>query len=154
MLASGRTLASCWRPQHAAWAGCLGGLVWTSPKILLCLGWLACCALPWLELAWACLACLALAWSSNNNSRGEAAAVDRPRPSQAKARHNRQASQAKARFWSPKMWFLHRKTLQSHQKCHETGPGGSVWADIWIGWFPLAMGSLWHTSWPLKHPKD
>ena len=31
------------------------------------LGWLACCALPWLGLAWACLACLALAWSSNNN---------------------------------------------------------------------------------------
>ena len=37
---------------------------------LLWLGWLACCAQPWLGLAWACLAwpaCLALAWSSNNN---------------------------------------------------------------------------------------
>ena len=31
------------------------------------LGWLACCALPWLGLAWACLAYLAVAWSSNNN---------------------------------------------------------------------------------------
>ena len=35
--------------------------------MLLWLGWLACCAQPWLGLAWACLACLALAWSSNNN---------------------------------------------------------------------------------------
>ena len=76
------------------------------------LGWLACCALPWLGLAWACLACLALAWSSNNNSSGAAAAGgrrrpvvvagprqgrrDRPMPDQAKARHNKQASQAKA----------------------------------------------------------
>ena len=34
---------------------------------LIWLGWLACCAQPWLGLAWACLACLALAWSSNNN---------------------------------------------------------------------------------------
>ena len=33
---------------------------------LLWLGWLASCAQPWLGLAWACLACLALAWSSNN----------------------------------------------------------------------------------------
>ena len=44
------------------------------------LGWLACCALPWLGLAWACLACLALAWSSNNNSGGAAAAGRRRRP--------------------------------------------------------------------------
>ena len=36
-------------------------------KQLLWLGWLACCAQPWLGLAWACLACLALAWSSNKN---------------------------------------------------------------------------------------
>ena len=38
---------------------------------LLWLGWLACCAQPWLGLAWACLACpacLALAWCSNNNN--------------------------------------------------------------------------------------
>ena len=44
-----------------------------SPKLL---GWLACCAQPWLGLAWACLACLAclarlaclaLDCSSNNN---------------------------------------------------------------------------------------
>ena len=39
------------------------------------LGWLACCALPWLGLAWACLACLA----SNNNSGGGAAAAGRRR---------------------------------------------------------------------------
>ena len=32
-----------------------------------CLGWLACCALRWLGPAWACSACLALAWPSNNN---------------------------------------------------------------------------------------
>jgi len=29
--------------------------------------WGACCAQPWRGLAWVCLACLALAWSSNNN---------------------------------------------------------------------------------------
>ena len=46
------------------------------PRILLWLGWLACCALPWLGLAWACLACLA----SNNNSGGAAAAGRRRRP--------------------------------------------------------------------------
>ena len=40
------------------------------------LGWLACCALPWLGLAWACLARLA----SNNNSDGAAAAGRRRRP--------------------------------------------------------------------------
>ena len=39
------------------------------------LGWLACCALPWLGLAWACLACLALPWSSNNNRPPSAAGV-------------------------------------------------------------------------------
>ena len=39
-------------------------LVIFSPKLL---GWLACCAQPWLGLAWACLACLALDCSSNNN---------------------------------------------------------------------------------------
>ena len=39
----------------------------TDARCLLWLGWLACCAQPWLGLAWACLACLALAWSSNNN---------------------------------------------------------------------------------------
>ena len=44
-----------------------------SPKLL---GWLACCAQPWLGLAWACLACLA----SNNNSGGAAAAGRRRRP--------------------------------------------------------------------------
>ena len=38
-------------------------------------GWLACCALPWLGLAWACLACLALAWSSKNNRPPSAAAA-------------------------------------------------------------------------------
>ena len=43
------------------------------------LGWLACGALPWLGLAWACLACLALAWSSNNNNSGGAAAAGRRR---------------------------------------------------------------------------
>ena len=32
------------------------------------LGWLACRGLPWIGLAWACLAYLALAWSSNNNN--------------------------------------------------------------------------------------
>ena len=45
------------------------GAPW-GPSKLLWLGWLACCAQPWLGLAWACLArpaCLALAWSSNNN---------------------------------------------------------------------------------------
>ena len=42
---------------------------------LLWLGWLACCAQPWLGLAWACLARLA-----NNNSCGEAAAGRRRRP--------------------------------------------------------------------------
>ena len=53
------------------------------PHSLPWLGWLACCALPWLGLAWACLACLAclaLAWSSNNNSGGAAAAGRRRRP--------------------------------------------------------------------------
>ena len=50
------------------------------PKILLWLGWLACCALPWPRLAWAWHACLALARSSNNNSGGAAAAGRRRRP--------------------------------------------------------------------------
>ena len=51
------------------------------------LGWLACCALPWLGLAWACLACLA----SNNNrppsaaGGGFAAAVVVAGPGQGKA---------------------------------------------------------------------
>ena len=35
----------------------------TDARCLLWLGWLACCAQPWLGLAWACLACLScLAW--------------------------------------------------------------------------------------------
>ena len=60
-------------------------------KPLLWLGWLACCAQPWLGLAWACLACLALAWSSNNNrppsaaGGGFAAAVVVAGPGQGKA---------------------------------------------------------------------
>ena len=49
------------------------------PSRLPWLGWLACCAQPWLGLAWACLACLAclarlaclaLDCSSNNNRHG------------------------------------------------------------------------------------
>ena len=54
---------------------------------LLWLGWLACCAQPWLGLAWACLACLA----SNNNrppsaaGGGFAAAVVVAGPGQGKA---------------------------------------------------------------------
>ena len=32
------------------------------------LGWLACCALPWLGLAWSCLACLASNNNNNNNN--------------------------------------------------------------------------------------
>ena len=58
------------------------------PSKLLWLGWLACCAQPWLGLAWACLARLA----SNNNSGGAAAAgrrrwpvVDVAGPGQGKA---------------------------------------------------------------------
>ena len=50
---------------------------------LLWLGWLACSAQHWLGQARAylsCLACLALAWSSNNNIGGEAAAGLRTRP--------------------------------------------------------------------------
>ena len=54
-------------------------------KKLLWLGWLACCAQPWLGLAWACLACLA----SNNNRPPSAAggreAVVVAGPSQGKA---------------------------------------------------------------------
>ena len=58
-------------------------LAWAGPGLSLgpggpsWLGWLACCAQPWLGLAWACLA---LAWSSNNNSGREAAAGRRRRP--------------------------------------------------------------------------
>ena len=48
-----------WAPQGSGIHDCLPWLGW--------LGWLACCALAWLGLAWACLACLTLAWSSNNN---------------------------------------------------------------------------------------
>ena len=66
------------------------------------------------DRAWACLACLALAWSSNNSGGaaaegGQLLLLDqakarqagktgrtKPRPDQAKARHNKQASQAKA----------------------------------------------------------
>ena len=36
-------------------------------------GWLACCALPWLGVAWACLPYPALAWFSSNNSQDKAA---------------------------------------------------------------------------------
>ena len=36
-------------------------------NMLLWLGWLACCAQPWLGLAWACLACLASNNNNNNN---------------------------------------------------------------------------------------
>ena len=65
------------RPQNVS--------VWH--RKLLWLGWLACCAQPWLGLAWACLACLA-----SNNSRppsaaggGFAAAVVVAGPGQGKA---------------------------------------------------------------------
>ena len=44
-----------------------GPLVPKWPLKLLWLGWLACCAQPWLGLAWACFACLA-----SSNSGGEA----------------------------------------------------------------------------------
>ena len=40
---------------------------------LLWLGWLACCAQPWLGLAWDCLVCLPSS-NNNNNSGSEAAA--------------------------------------------------------------------------------
>ena len=69
--------------SRAVTIGGPGGLLW--------LGWLACCAQPWLGLAWACLACLALAWSSNNNrppsaaGGGFAAAVVVAGPGQGKA---------------------------------------------------------------------
>ena len=69
------------------------------------LGWLAFCALPWLALAWPCLACLArlaLAWSSNNNRPSSAAGggcaaavVFAAGPGQGKAA--RQARQGQAR---------------------------------------------------------
>ena len=81
-------------PLGAPW-GPLGplGTTWgpLGPSKLLWLGWLACCAQPWLGLAWACLACLALAWSSNNNrppsaaGGGFAAAVVVAGPGQGKA---------------------------------------------------------------------
>ena len=64
-----------------------GGFALQTPQSrLLWLGWLACCAQPWLGLAWACLACLA----SNNNrpqaaSGSCAAAVVLAGPGQGKA---------------------------------------------------------------------
>ena len=88
-------------PHGAPW-GPMG------PKTLLWLGWLACCALPWLGLAWACPSCPGLVqqqtpatfggqrwlhrccwccWTRLSQGR-----QDRPRPDQAKARHNKQAS--------------------------------------------------------------
>ena len=42
--------------------GCQGCLPW--------LGWLACCAWPWLGLAWACFVCLGLALGSLGDPRG------------------------------------------------------------------------------------
>ena len=118
------------------------------PTICLCvrntgtspwLGWLACCALPWLGLAWACLACLAylaLDHCSNNtrppsaagccccssSRQGRQGRQDRPRPEQAKARHNKQASQAKHCFcyhfqalwagWLVGIWVFFQNVLK------------------------------------------
>ena len=45
------------------------------------------------------------------------------------------------------------KMHKNHQKCAETGPYGSVWADICAEWLPQALGSLWNASWVLKLSK-
>ena len=45
------------------------------------------------------------------------------------------------------------KISKNHQTCAETGPYGSVWADICAEWLPQALGSLWNASRALKRPK-
>ena len=103
--------------------------------------------LRWLALAWlACLLCLALAWSGlglsclpclglvqqqqqrrRSRRRPPKAAgcccwqgrQDRPRPDQAKAGHNRQASQAKAGV-----------PISKGPKWSQVGPSGPKWAQV------------------------
>ena len=66
--------------------GCFGGITVQACLTILSdepwLVWICfrLAGLPWPGPAWACHACLALAWSSNNNSGGEAAAGRRRRP--------------------------------------------------------------------------
>ena len=129
------------------------------PLELLGLGWLACCAQPWLGLAWGGLACLALAWSSNNNrppsaaGGGCAAAVfvagkaGKTGPGQTKPRQgttSKPASQAKAGWpgclagW-PEIWIFFDFFFGSQNGlkwCPRAlgGPGG---------YFPLIFDLFW-----------
>ena len=45
------------------------------------------------------------------------------------------------------------KVHKNHQTCVETGPHGSVWADICAEWLPQAPGTPWNPSGPLKPTK-
>ena len=106
------------------------------------LGWLACCALPWLGLAWVCLACLALAWSSNNNRPPSAAAAPQLMLllNQAKARQARQARQAQAR---PSQG----KAQQASQPSQGLNPENCQISNFLICHFnPPGSGGRW---WPL-----
>ena len=75
------------KPECRTWPISRPSASGSASPTLLWLGWLACCAQPWLGLAWACLACLA----SNNNrppsaaGGGFAAAVVVAGPGQGKA---------------------------------------------------------------------
>ena len=103
----------------------------SQPKCLPWLGWLACCALPWLGLAWACLACLA----SNNNrppsaaGGGCAAAVVVAGPGQGKA--------GKAGETGPGQSKPRQGTTSKPAKPRLAG-----WSEIWI-FFQNVMKRAW-----------
>ena len=95
------------------------------------LGWLACCALPWLGLAWACLACpayLALDRCSNNNNRPPSAAGCCCCCNSSKARQAGQARQAQAR---PSQGKAQQASQPSQSKIFgpmgPKGPQGAPW---------------------------
>ena len=44
--------------------------------------------------------------------------------------------------------------MQQYQQLDETGPYGFVCANIYTGWFPRALGSLWDASWAAKPPTN
>ena len=118
-------------------------------QALACLSCLLCLALAWSGLCLSCLPCQQQQQRRRSRRRPPKVAgcccwtrprqgrQDRPRPDQAKARHNRQASQAKAGFWSPNMWFYTgkcTKIIKNAMKQVEVARYGLIlWENVATG---------------------
>ena len=86
-----------------------------SPKLL---GWFACCAQPWLGLAWARPVVVAGTIQGKAGKPGKAGKAGKTGPGQTKPRLGTTGKPAKQ--------FRAEKTCRKHQKWHESGPGASV----------------------------